>query len=79
MNKPSFVIDAIENYDNKKLSIALTFNKDKMISLEILENWVSDFYVIEIESEKVLSSKTLYLKDEDEVIKGIEDFLVTVK
>jgi hypothetical protein len=76
--REGIVIDFIENFDEKKLSIVLTVLGTKMVSIEILPNGVCDLLAIEIQSEKTLDVKTETFSNNDDLKIGILNFLMKI-
>lgn len=74
-NKEGFVIDSIDNFDEKKLSIVLTYLETKMVSIELLPDGTCDLMAIEAESEELIISITTKLKNKEELEKEIYNFL----
>jgi hypothetical protein len=68
-NKITVDSDVIHN--GKKLEYALSINS-YMASLSVLTDLTYDFFVGEVESEKIKSSKTLYFDNIEDLLKQIK-------
>jgi len=68
-NKITVDSDVVHN--DKKLEYALSIN-DYVASLSVLPDLTYDFFVGEMESEKIKSSKTLYFDNIEDLLKQIK-------
>lgn len=66
------IIESEIIHGKNKLEYALC-KGDFMASMSILSDFTYDFFATEIENEKMIMAKTMYLKDIDELFKQIEE------
>ncbi|GAB5555785.1 MAG: hypothetical protein Sapg2KO_53760 [Saprospiraceae bacterium] len=69
------LIEGIEEFDGKKLSIAFSYQSSKMISIELLEDGTCDLMVVDIKSEEPLFFETKYFNRIEDLNHEISYFL----
>lgn len=67
----NITVDSDIIYNDKKLEYALSISS-YMASLSVLTDLTYDFFVGEVESEKIKSSKTLYFNNIEDLLKQIK-------
>ena len=72
-------IDFIENNNDKKFSMGITYKKVYMISIEILDDKTYDLMLIDIYSEKILKSYTNKFDEENSFLFIIDKFIGLTK
>ncbi|MGD1842694.1 MAG: hypothetical protein ACFB0B_17630 [Thermonemataceae bacterium] len=71
----SINIESIDKFEDKKLSIVITYRDETMVSIELLEDGTCDLTMVDIESEKVIKYRLLRFSKEEEMKTGIKQFL----
>lgn len=71
-SKNEIIVNSDLIHNDKKLELSLSYSGCYMASLSVLTDLTYDFFVIEVESEKIMSNKTLYFENVDDLLKQIK-------
>lgn len=74
-SKRDLTLETIDNFDDIKLSIVLSKKELKMASIEILIDGTCDFMIVDYLSESVLYSRTINIKDIEELKTELINFI----